>query len=84
MAKYKSALKKFFKSQDKAVVFFERNFKSSHTQIQTVALPKEKAKFCMQAFMDTAEQLGLDLAEIPERSELKEIVSPGKLLGLLV
>ena len=28
--------------------------------------------------MDTAEQLGIDLAEIPDRSELKQIVSPGE------
>lgn len=82
IAQYKSALKKFFKSQGKAVVFFERNFKSSHTQVQTVAVPKDKADKCMEVFMDNAKQLGLDLVEIPERSDLKDIVAPGKNVAL--
>ena len=33
--------------------------------------------------MDTAEQLGIDLAEIPDRSELKQIVSPGESIILV-
>lgn len=60
------------------MVFFERNFKSSHTQVQTVAIPKGKAEQCMSVFMENAEQLKVDLVEIPERSELKEIVPAGK------
>ena len=78
IAKYKIALKKFFKTQGKAVVFFERNFKSSHTQVQSVAIPLEKADHCMSVFMSNAEQLKVDLVEIPERSELKEIVPAGQ------
>lgn len=59
------------------MVFFERNFKSSHTQIQTVAIPNDRADECMTVFMDNAQQLGIALDEIPERSELKEIIQPG-------
>lgn len=75
--KYKGALKKFFKSQGKAVVFFERNFKSSHTQIQTVPIAKEHASNCMEVFMSYAAEAGIDLVEIPERSELKQIIPIG-------
>ena len=60
------------------MVFFERNFKSSHTQVQSVAIPLEKADQCMSVFMSNAEQLKVDLVEIPERSELKEIVPAGQ------
>lgn len=37
--KFKAALKKYFASQGKAVIFFERNFKSPHLQIQAVPVP---------------------------------------------
>lgn len=36
---FKSALKKFFRKQHKVPVFFERNYKTSHLQIQTVPVP---------------------------------------------
>ena len=65
------------------MVFFERNFKSSHTQVQSVAIPLEKANQCMSVFMSNAEQLKVDLVEIPERSELKEIVPVGQYLNIL-
>nr|CAD7605010.1 unnamed protein product [Timema genevievae] len=33
---FKSALKKYFKTQEKVPVFFERNYKTSHLQMQVV------------------------------------------------
>jgi len=45
--KYKAALGKFYKTQGKVPLFFERNFKSSHTQLQTVAVDKSVAENCM-------------------------------------
>lgn len=36
---FKEALKKFMSSMKKLVVFFERNFKTSHMQIQCVPVP---------------------------------------------
>jgi hypothetical protein len=38
--KFKRALRRFFDSQGKFVVFYERNFKSPHLQIQVVPIPK--------------------------------------------
>jgi hypothetical protein len=40
---FKFALKKFFKKQHKVPVFFERNYKTSHLQIQTVPIPRDMA-----------------------------------------
>lgn len=37
----------------------------------------------MQVFMDNASQLGIDLVEIPERSDLKEIVPAGTTLTIV-
>ncbi len=38
--KFKIQLIKFFEARDKAVIFFERNFKSPHLQIQVVPIEK--------------------------------------------
>jgi hypothetical protein len=34
---YKAALKTFFASQDRDVLFFERNFRSDHMQLQVLS-----------------------------------------------
>ena len=41
--RYKKCLRKMFKSQEKGVVFFERNFRTQHLQIQV----KEQNSFCL-------------------------------------
>ena len=38
--KYKMALAKYFKSRNKCVLFYERNFKTKHMQIQVNALTR--------------------------------------------
>lgn len=40
--KFKDSLKTYFDSIGKAVLIFERNFKSPHLQVQVVPIPKEK------------------------------------------
>jgi len=47
---FKCALKKFFKKQQKVPVFFERNFKTSHLQIQTVPIPCDMATCLKDVF----------------------------------
>lgn len=72
--KYKCSLKKFFKSIGKAVVFFERNFKTSHLQIQVVPVPLDKSCNVLDAFQEFASEEKVDLNEIPQHSDLKQIV----------
>lgn len=38
--KFKDALKKFYNKKNKVPVFFERNYKSSHMQLQVSPIPK--------------------------------------------
>ena len=38
--KYKLALKKYFKSRNKCVLFYERNFRTKHLQIQVMLKAK--------------------------------------------
>jgi len=74
---YKSALRKCYKSQRKVAVFYERNFKSSHLQIQVIPVPGSVAHNIPQAFEDGAEQHKLDLQEIPKLTDLKQVMQPG-------
>ncbi len=75
--KFKSALKKCFKKRGKNVVFFERNYKSHHLQLQVVPVPKECADRVKSTFMDVASAQNIELTEIPEHSSLTQMAEPG-------
>ncbi|KAL3841854.1 hypothetical protein ACJMK2_019951 [Sinanodonta woodiana] len=75
--KYKNALKKCFKKQGKAVVFFERNYKTQHLQIQVVPVPAESVPELKESFLQEAESESLELSEIPLHSDIKQIISVG-------
>ncbi|KAK6972585.1 CWF19-like protein 1 [Biomphalaria glabrata] len=66
-----------FKSQGKAVVFFERNYKTQHLQIQAVPIPQDSVVDIKDTFMSCAESESIELAEIPKHSDLKQIVPDG-------
>ncbi|XP_069681635.1 CWF19-like protein 1 [Periplaneta americana] len=74
--KFKSALKKFYKKQHKVPVFFERNFKTSHLQIQAVPVPRELSPRLKDVFQESAEQDSLQLDELPAHSKLSQIAPP--------
>lgn len=75
--KYKSALKKCYKSLGKAVVFFERNYRTQHLQIQVVPVPIDSVCDIKETFTECAQSEGFELFEIPKHSDLKQIVPPG-------
>lgn len=75
--KFKEALKKYYKSRKKSVVFFERNFKSSHLQIQVVPVPSKLSSQVKEVFLEYAAYKSVDLQEIPKYTNLQQIVSPG-------
>lgn len=47
---YKKALKTMFKKKEKRTVFFERNYRSQHLQVQVVPVPAEAALHLMEMF----------------------------------
>ncbi|CAL1548757.1 unnamed protein product [Lymnaea stagnalis] len=75
--KYKACLRKMYKSQGKSVVFFERNFRTQHLQIQAVPIPQDSVVDIKDTFMACAESESIELAEIPKHSDLKQIVPEG-------
>lgn len=73
---YKEALKKFFSTKDKVVVFYERNYKSAHLQLQAVPLPLSTLPSIHSSITTIATSNNISLVTIPDRSILKQIVSP--------
>lgn len=75
--KYKVALKAMFKKKEKRTVFFERNYRSQHLQVQVVPVPAEAALHLMEMFTDMAESNTIELDEIPKLSDISQIAPPG-------
>ncbi|XP_067915101.1 CWF19-like protein 1 isoform X1 [Heterodontus francisci] len=77
--KCKLALKKFYKSIGKRFVMFERNYRSQHLQLQVVPVPVQCCTTVdiKEAFIVQAEEQQMELLEIPEHSDLKQIIQPG-------
>ena len=73
LAKFKSSLRKMYKRQGKAAVFFERNYRTSHLQIQAVPVPKDMAADVKKVYLDSAATLELDLNEIPPHVPLSQL-----------
>jgi len=64
LGKFKSALKKMYKKLGKAPVFFERNFKTQHLQIQVVPVTKDQAEDVMKVFLDSAALIEMDMNHV--------------------
>lgn len=73
--KFKSALTEFFQKHQMVAVFFERNFRSAHFQVQVIGIPESKAS----AFKATAEEVfaKFDPHELDSNSDLGDVLSPG-------
>jgi len=72
--KYKWALQKYFKSKNGCVLFYERNFRTKHMQIQVFALRADKSYLLKDAFMSSAKTQNVHLNEIPQFTNLKQVI----------
>ncbi|CAI9547961.1 unnamed protein product, partial [Staurois parvus] len=77
--KYKASLKKFYKSKGKRYVMFERNYRSQHLQLQVVPLPLSccTTEDIKESFIVQAQEQNIELLEIPQHTDIKQIVQPG-------
>lgn len=75
IAQFKTSLVEFFKTQDKVPVFFERNFKSAHLQLQVIALPINKTDNLKSAVAEVFDQF--EHQELAEGSSLEDVCKPG-------
>lgn len=78
VTKYKSALKEFFRSKGKKYVLFERNYKSQHLQLQVIPVPLDyTSEDIKECFITQAQEQQIELLEIPEHSDITQVVQPG-------
>lgn len=66
LEQFKTALKEFFATIDQVVVFFERNYKTGHVQINVVPVDKSLEWKIKHAFQDKAEEYNLPLETLPK------------------
>jgi len=81
--KYKKALAKYYKSRNKCVLFYERNFKTKHMQIQVLALPIDKSYLLKDSFLSIAKEQDVYLNEIPQFTNLKQVLNQNQPFYLL-
>ncbi|XP_064369601.1 CWF19-like protein 1 isoform X2 [Dromaius novaehollandiae] len=79
VTKYKSALKEFFRSKGKRYVLFERNYRSQHLQLQVIPVPLDlcTSEDIKESFIVQAQEQQIELLEIPEHSDIKQVAQPG-------
>ncbi|EDQ90245.1 uncharacterized protein MONBRDRAFT_16291 [Monosiga brevicollis MX1] len=70
---YKKALRKFFAATDRDVVFFERNFRSDHMQLQAVPVPRGLSDSIELAARSLASRYQLQLDTQPAGTDLNEL-----------
>ncbi|XP_068611395.1 CWF19-like protein 1 [Brachionichthys hirsutus] len=77
--KYRSALRSFYRSKGRRCILFERNYRSQHLQLQVVPVPLDRCttEDIKEAFMVQAQEQQMELMEIPEHTDLKQIAPPG-------
>ncbi|RZC40507.1 CWF19-like protein 1, partial [Asbolus verrucosus] len=74
MNQFKEALRNFYGRDERVAVFFERNYKTSHMQLQAVPIPKQAVKELKEIFIDEAEARGLKLEVLESRNRLDQVV----------
>ncbi|KAF2353244.1 Transposase type 1 [Trinorchestia longiramus] len=78
LQKFKVAVQEMFSASGQWVVFYERNFRTTHMQLHVVPVPSTIAERVAEVFKSAAEEEGLQLEEVPRRTELSAAVRPGQ------
>jgi len=76
ISRFKSALKKCFKKElNSQAVFFERNYRQKHLQLQVCPIPRD-SPFGI-TLEDCCQEQELELTEVPEHSSLQQMAPVG-------
>ncbi|MCP9260639.1 CWF19-like protein 1 [Dirofilaria immitis] len=76
--KYKDALTLMFNKQGKLPVFFERNYKTQHLQIQVVPIPKTCSRALRSSFLNAAQMKNIEMVFLEEKEEIWDLVNEGR------
>ncbi|CAG9564051.1 unnamed protein product [Danaus chrysippus] len=75
--RFKDALKKLYSSMDQLGVFFERNFRTSHMQIQCVPVGRQCGDQLLEVFQDEAGINSIQLEVLPPYTDIAQVSLPG-------
>ena len=75
IGQFKNAIIDYFDSLEQVPVFFERNFKSGHFQLQCVALPKDRVANAIQVLREESECRSMRLNDVSKNSNLSSIIN---------
>lgn len=67
----------FFIDENKVVTFFERNYKSSHLQINAIACETQQEWQIKNTFEDKAEEYNITLEQLPKLTEATQLPDKG-------
>ncbi|XP_018563019.1 CWF19-like protein 1 homolog isoform X2 [Anoplophora glabripennis] len=71
---FKEALKKFYLRNNRIPVFFERNYKTSHMQLQAIPIPKNADRELKDIFVDESEAQGFKLDVLESHGRLDQVI----------
>lgn len=77
LERFKVALTTMYRTVGKVTFFFERNYRSSHLQINVVAVDQRIEWQVRHAFVDAAEKYDLQLEELPPLREPADLPAHG-------
>lgn len=80
IVKYKDAFTLMADRENKAVCVFERNFKTSHLQVQLIPIDREKAKALKTALLNVADKYGVELTILKEDQHVWDVVGEVRLV----
>lgn len=70
---FKRALRKFYESKNMCAVFFERNYKTSHMQVNAIGVDKDVEWNIKETFNEKAEEFSLQFETIPKLMSSKDL-----------
>ncbi len=75
--RFKKALMQMFAAQGKCAVFFERNYRTQHLQIQVIPVPIDRQQVLKTTFFDMAAMKGFELTMLADDQQLWDTVNEG-------
>ncbi|KAK7582510.1 hypothetical protein V9T40_013955 [Parthenolecanium corni] len=69
----REALRQYYSAHGKKPIFYDRNYKTPHYQIQAIPVPSQKLATVERLFMELAEEKGFSLTKVPESADRKDI-----------
>ncbi|XP_056630203.1 CWF19-like protein 1 homolog [Diorhabda sublineata] len=76
LKKFKNSIRKFYNRVGKLAIFFERNYKTSHMQLQAIPITKNANKELKEIFIEESDAQGFKLESLESFNRLDQVIPP--------